>query len=419
LLFGFAPFETPAYFANPPAITSKSRGYVTTPAELMLIAEKASQGIEPYKTAVARIEQFANGGSPDPNPTFWPFGTIGGSQSCHGTLTPPFLGHGAPFIEAKAIVYGLLVPRNPNLAREYAAVIRAKLLELATTNDYGGNVFSGSNQCILNLSWYVPAWIIAADLIADGPGWTANDKQLFQQWLAQVVYKKVEWASDARSNNWGAAGSATSAMIADFLSGSGITVIDRQGRRLSPADAFQKAKHRQLDRMNGNSYMDNYNCHQPSGIRPDGGIPEELARGSSGCDAKWVAERDKSWTYTMTYLQGIVMHGELLHRRGDNSIYDNTTPQGGGSLLRAVHFLLDNPNGSSESPGWKLTNDAATLEFAYRYYRDPAIAKALGIGTNHRWMGGVGGQMLYFGTITHGFAPNENPGLVPNAPPPN
>lgn len=392
---------------------SKSRSYVTTPGELKMVAKKASLAAEPYQKAVANIEHFANGNTWTRNPSYWPFGEIRGPQRCYDqTLQPAFLAMGAPLIEAKAIVYNLTGDRR------YTAEIRKRLLELSTTSDYGGNNYSGSNQCILNLSWHVPSWIIAADLIADFPDWTDECKRTFQAWLANVVFKKVDWASEVRSNHWGTAGSATSAMIADYVSDSGMPLVDRRGKRWTAAEAFENSKRHQLARMDGNSYMDNYHCHAPVGIRPDGGIPEELARGSSGCDAKWVLERDKSWTYSMTYLQGVVIHAEVLLRRGDNSIYENITTAGAGSLLKAIYFLLHNPSDSSKSPGWKLSNDGATLEFAYHYYRDSLIGKELGIDRGVRHIGGPCLQILHFGTITHGFSTNENPGPIPTVPPP-
>ncbi|MBZ5545308.1 MAG: alginate lyase family protein [Acidobacteriia bacterium] len=401
--------------------TGSSRGYVTTLGELATIAQKASQGIEPYKSAVLSIENFANTGSSaaqpsNPNPTFWLYGTISGSQSCSGTLSPSFLGNGAPVIEAKAMVYGLLLPTNPTLANQYAADIRTELLELSTTSGYGGTSYSGGNQCILNLAWYTPGWIIAADLIEDYPGWSDSDKHIFQTWLATVVYPKADWACDTRSNNWGAAGSVTSGMIADYLTGSGILMVDRTGATVNSHDAYLQAKKCQLDRMNGNSYMDNYNCHNPAvGFRADGAIPEELARGSTGCNGLWLVAEDVpgSWSYTQTHLQGTILHAEFLLRRGDASIYNNLMPTGGGSLQRAYKFILANPNPGGLSWNWNLPNEIAELEILYRHYRDSLLANQLKIGTSSRLIGGKSGQMLHFGTITHGFAVGENPGSPP------
>ena len=406
------------------ATSAQSRGYVTTPGELKSIVTKAGEGIQPYKNAVEAVRSFANTGASAvrltyANPTYWPYGTISGSQSCSGTLTPSFLGNGAPLIEAKALVYGLDLPVNPAAADQYAADVRTELLELATTYGYGGTSYSGGNQCVLNLAWYTPGWIIAADLIEHYSGWSTTDKAKFQNWLAKVVYPKVDWASDTRSNNWGAAGSFTSGMIADYLTGSGILMVDRYGATIDSHNAYLEAKTRQLNRMDGNSYMDNYNCHYTNiGFRWDGGIPEELARGSTGCTGSWILREDYSYTYTMTHLQGTIMHAEMLLRRGDASIYNNIMSNGGGSLKRAYLFILKNPHSGSLSWPWNIPNEIPELEILYRHYRDPLLATQLKIGTSSRLIGGKSGQMLHFGTITHGFAVGENPGPPPTVPAP-
>ena len=161
--------------------------------------------------------------------------------------------------------------------------------------------------------------------------------------------------------------------------------------------------------------MDNYSCHQAVGIRPDGGIPEELVRGSTGCDGLWIKEMDGSYGYMMTHLQGTVLHAELLLRRGDASIYENKTESGAGSILRAIHFVINNPNDQSKSFPWE---EKQALEPAYRYYRDPYMAQQLGFGTANRYIGGRSNQMFHFGTITHGFAADEDPGPPPTVPPP-
>jgi hypothetical protein len=402
------------------------RGYVTTPGELAVTAQKAAQGVQPYKNAVLSIENFANTGSASvasstTNPYYWPYGSVTGYQACTAIKQPYLLWAGGALVEAKAEVYRLTGDNR------YADDVRTRLLDLTDTYGYNSSVgssdvYSGSNQCILNLSWYIPGWIIGADLIDGYSGWTAADKQKFQNWLATVIFKKVQWASDRRSNNWGSAGSMTTGMIADYLSGSGILMVDRTGAKVGSRAAYLTAKQRQLDRMNGNSYMDNYGCHLSGvGFRPDGGIPEELMRGTTGCYGEWILTpfdlSNPSYYYPQTHLQSTIMHAEFLLRRGDRSLYDNITSTGAGSLHRAILFLLHNPNDTSKSAPWWGTA-RQPLEMAYRYYRDPYIAKQLGIGTTSRYIGGANGQMAHFGTITHGFATNENPGLPPVTPPP-
>lgn len=394
----------------------RSRGYVTTPSELATIAQKSAQGLQPYKDAVLSIKNFANMGSSSistspKNASYWPYGTISGSQSCSATLQPSFIGNGSPLIQAKAMTYRITGDAD------YAADVRKHLLDLTDTTGFGGETYSGGNQCILNLSWYLPGWIIAADLIEDYSGWTAADKKAFQSWLAREMYKKIDWNSGRRSNNWGSAGSATAGMIADYLVGSGVPLVDRLGNSVSYHDAYLKHKQHQLSRMNGNNYMDNYVCKMPGvGLRADGGNPEELGRGSTTCSGLWLYELDSSYTYSMTYLQGTVMHAEFLLRRGDRSIYDNITSSGAGSLKRAIHFLLNNPNDTSKSVVWR-EGQKQTLEMTYRYYRDSYMGKELRLNST-RYVGGKSGQMLHFGTLTHGFASNENPALPPVTPAP-
>jgi hypothetical protein len=58
------------------------------------------------------------------------------------------------------------------------------------------------------------------------------------------------------------------------------------------------------------------------------------------------------------------------------------------------------------------------LEVAYRFYFNSYMAKQLGIGTGTRAICGKSGQMLHFGTITHGFAVGEVLGALPTVPPP-
>jgi hypothetical protein len=395
--------------------TSKSRGYVTTPAELRDVADRATKGIEPYQSAVVGVKSYATA-----DPSHWPHFTIEGQQSCADTEEPSLIWGGSPLVQAKAMVYHLTGDER------YAADVRLRLLDLIDTHGYNSpgdtsDRYSGANQCILNLSWYLAGWIIAADLIEDYPGWTSADKAAFQKWLAEVVFRKVEWASDVKSNNWGTAGSATTAMIADYLTASGILMTDRNGVKIGSRAAYLEAKQRQIDRMNGNTYMNNTTCNFPEGIRPDGGQPGELGRGPTGCDGAFILPphdlTNPSWTYPQTAMRGLAIHAELLLRRGDNSIYEHMRSDGAGSFRKAILFLLHNPNDPLMSAPW-FEGGKQTLEFAYRYYRDPHIAEQLRIGTTERYVGTAQRQMVHFGTITHGFATNEDPGPPPTVPPP-
>src|SRR5436309_5083899 len=146
-------------------VLGKSRGYMTTPQELAAVAQKAALGMQPYNAAKDQVLAFAG------SPSYWPYGGISGEQSCSGTLTPSYVGNGAPVIFAKAMAYHLTGDS------QYAADVRSKIIDLTGTYGYGGSVYSGGNQCILNLAWYIPSWIMAADLIQDYPGWSLSDQQ--------------------------------------------------------------------------------------------------------------------------------------------------------------------------------------------------------------------------------------------------
>jgi hypothetical protein len=390
--------DEPAPKPVPDTVQGNARGYMTTPQELASVAQKAEQNIEPYRSAVKALLAYAK------KPGYWPYKTIEGKQKCRETLRPKYIGEGAPLIYAQAMAYHLTGDAA------YARAVRERLLDLTDTYGYGGEKYSGANQCILNLSWYMPSWIMAADLIEDYQEWHTDDKRAFQRWLVEEVYKKTAWSSRHRNNNWGAAASATSGMIADYLWDAPYLL-----EGATPSVAYAEHKRRQLDRMNG-IWQGDSGC-PIWGIQTYGGIPDELRRGASGCLAQWLVKSDASWTYTQTHLEGLVTHAEFLLRRGDNTIYENIRNDGSGSLLKAIHFVIDNPIDASKSLHWK-DNHMPTLEVAFRYYRDPVLAEQLHFGQQDRFIGGPSGQMLHFGTITHGFAPDEDPGPPPTVPPP-
>jgi hypothetical protein len=385
------------------------RGYLTTPAELAAAKAKADEGREPYKGALTDLVQYAG------KPGDWSFGSLDGAIDCGGTSggdpgVPAYIANsgGGPLVLAKAYLFHLTGDAA------WAADARTRILDLVDTTGWGGEVYSGANQCILNLSWFVPRFIMAADLLEGWSGWSAKDKADFSGWLATEVYKKVAWSSRRRNNNWGSAASYTASMIADYLIGGAIAELrDDQGATLTLGAAFAYHRERQLARMNATEQMD---AQCPTfGIRDHGGIPEELRRGSSGCDATYIVEQDASYTYQLTHIQSLVAHAELLWRRGSTVLFDNRPATGLGSILQSIHFVIDNP---TRSWPWSR-NQTPTLDVAQRYYRDAELCSELVCADPpNRVTSIAGNRVMSFTAFTHGFAPNEDPGPPPSVPPP-
>lgn len=381
-----------------------SRGYVTSTPELVELKKRVDANDEPYKSAYDDLVKFAGA------PTDWSYGTLDGSVTCGGSSggdpgEPAFIANsgGGPLLLAKAYLFRL----TGNEA--FATDARARLLDLVDTTGWGGAVYSGANQCILNLSWFVPRFVQAADLLDGWSGWSAQDKESFATWLSKEVYPKTSWASEARNNNWGSAGSYTSAVIADYLVGTSITeLVERDGTKRTLAQAWQFHAERQLARMNGTEKMDSQ-C--PTwGIQSHGGIPDELRRGTSGCAATYILEQDASYTYQLAHVQSLVAHAELQWRRGSTTLWDNLASDKKGSIAQSILFVIDNPTKS-----WPWTGShRVTLELSYRYYRNKEMcAELVCDDLGNRTITSAGNRVLSFSTLTHGFAPSENPGPPP------
>lgn len=321
------------------AVQGGSRGYLTTPQELVNIRNLASQGLEPYKYNVDRILRDAG------DPLKWDYGTVGGSiQAKTGDCYSPYHSrwdlffaenYGAQEVYRKVMAYYF----SGNIA--YARNAREKILDLTDTYDFGGELYSGNNQCILELGFALPVWIQAADLLSGTSVWTNSDKASFQRWLAQQAYPKVAWASRVRTNNWGAAGSLTASLIADYLTGSGIALNEYNPQRqtLTSAQAYTQHNAQQVARMTG-AFKGDSQCTK-YGVQWYGGIPDELRRGATGCLGEWITSPDQSLSYQTLHVEILVYHGEFLWRRGDNSMYNN------GLILKAIKFVIANPHGMS------------------------------------------------------------------------
>jgi len=354
------------------------------------------------------------------SPTNWPVRDFTGVDVC--TDRPDFQ-EGAARFYAKALAYHL------SGDSAYAADARKHILEIARsyTEDY---VYSGgSSGCPLTISRHVAGYVIAADLLAGYSGWSSADKTLFLDWLNNHAYHLADWASDERSTNWGSNGSAAAAIIADYFAGSGRTLRDRNNQTFTPRQAYEEAKAMQLHRMNGtgdhstgapfpnmkNSVCRNFSSTNSTngfahGIQSHGGIPEETGRGSTGCSGTRLTDDDSAWTYMHTTLTSMVLHAELLLRRGDASMYENLNSHGRGSLEKAMEFTV--------TPFGAFSSRSSIFDLGYRYYRNPTIGSAIGVGGSRLIAGGKNSVFLHFGTLTHGFDLDENPGPPPVVPAP-
>lgn len=378
--------------------TQTSRGYLTTPEELRIIADKAEAGIEPYRSNVAEFLRFI--GPPD----YWPYGEISGEINVYeGSSDDP------PHLSASAakLVYGKAIAYHVTGDHRYADSAREHILDLTDTYGFGGN------QSILNLARGGTPYIYAADLLEPYANWSKEDKLHFQAWLRDQMYPKVAWASRVRKNNWGVAGSFSAAVIADYLWDTGWTLMETTPKQLtlSLAEAYHQHNLQQVRRQSPDNQWKMDAKTFVWGILPHGGIPEEIRRGSNAVDGLYLERIDSGGQYTMTYVEHLTAHAEFLLRRGDPLLYNLVFPDGSGSLLKAIRFVIDNP---IKSHPWESSRRGA-LHIAYMYYRDPSIARSL----KQSGRGTIDGQRLsLFGRLTHQFAEDESPGMPPLTEPP-
>jgi hypothetical protein len=374
---------------------TKDRGYLTSIADLQNIRRMAfwgnQRGVEPYASWAQDF--LSDAGTPDS----WDYGHTGGAlvtsgSSCVASTVSGgerFMSQqqGAQAVYKKMIAYHL----TQNIA--YAQVARAKILEAITTTSFGGEVYDGSNQCILLLAFSIPLWIQSADLLEGSSVWTAADKTAFQTWLRDQVYRKVAWASRARRNNWGSSGSLAASMIGDYLTGTNMTLAEVKPAALSltPQQAYAQHNDMQLARMN-TTWKGDSHC-AIWGIQSYGGIPDELRRGSTGCTGQYLGLTDDSYAYQITEIDHLVFHAEFLRRRGDYRIYNNEAADHSGSLLRAILFVIQNPVQPNKSFHWD-NYKTGVLSVAYYYYQNSAIHGQIYTGSLER------GAMISYGQLT-------------------
>ena len=374
------------------AAAHASPGTLTSAPELAAIRAAADAGTSPQKEYRDRLLTDAR--------KTWAWGSvsgeygttdISGSKKCHPiqNAASDYLLEGAP--DAYAQILGSFVSGDESLARN----ARAHVLDLTDTTGFHGlsGDYDGGNQCVLDLALSIPVWIETARLLADTSVWSAADTTVFRSWLATQVYPKVAWASRVRRNNWGAAGSLTAYTIAAYVEDAigALEEISPLRLTLSPAQAITAHRAMQLERV-ANSWVGDAQCSK-RGIQWHGGIPEELRRGSTGCDGTYLLDSDASRTYQMMHSELLVFHAEAMRRRGDLALYQAKTSQGAAAILQAILFVIANPSGG-RSWSWD-TARAGTLITAASFYDNAALAAAAQADATFR-----GGRTLPYARIT-------------------
>ena len=439
------PTQTP----KPVYETVKSRGYLTTPEELKVVAKKAEQGMEPYQSAVNDVIQWAD--------MEWQY-ELDSEETCSDANSPAWNdnGGGTPILYAKALAYHLT--GDLRYAEDVKSILERIMTEVKKIN-------IDVERCRLVFGWGTPELVASADLIEDywwnktctGPTrtqyadtqiGTGNCKELFQNWLAKNPYYVVSYSAESSKSNWGAAATNTLAYIADYLwDRSDIFLVHRnpseinEGKdlELTPSEAFVHANNLALERMNGygveyssSSACDFLNGSQQSSQWPpvksqisELGIVPEDARRQEYCNIP--AYNGEYQNYPQIHLGNNIQQCELMLRRGDSSCFDNVdnsdipdytfkgtdgNPKtthlypGRGSIERAIKAIIVDSNTE-----WR--HDSA-LEVAFRYYYAHHTLPGF-----DRWAAQITGQHdcsqdVCFGILTHGFSIDEE---FPTPPP--
>ena len=335
------PAQTPATITN----VTDSRGYLTTPQELTVIARKAKQGLEPYRSAVLDVLQWAD--------KEWKY-ELNAQETC-GSANEPIWnddGGGTPILYAKAMAYHLT--GDVRYAEEAKNILERIMTEVK-------RISVDSQQCRLNFAWGTPELVASGDLIEDywkdqtctGPTSTSyfdseigsgTCKSLFQNWLVKNPYYVISLSAESSMSNWGAAATNATAYISDYLWDrpevllvQRLPLVSNDGEFVtySPSEAFVHANQLALDRMNGYGVElgSTYSCDYLSGkqqgdnwapiksqISEIGIIPED-ARREEYCN---ITEYNGEYqNYPQVHLGNNIQQCELMLRRGDYSCFDN------------------------------------------------------------------------------------------------
>lgn len=360
------------------AAPERGKGFLVSVRDVQRIGEQARRGQYPQKRNADMLVRLAN--------ESWRYGSMAGT---FGTVrrggsiydkhcvklsnagTVRMLPIGGNLIFAKAIAYNLTGNTN------YAHDVRKILLEFTRSSGYNkvdGSVnYTGMNQCALDLNIFLPIMIDSAIMLESWPGWTAADKYALQLWLSDVPYKTAAAIARSRKNNWGTAAAFAGWSIGHYLIGTDLMLDETypRSRRLTPAHARISHMWSQMNMM-GNEWRGDSLCAQ-FGIQSDGGIPNELRRGSTGCDGDYLRTKDSSYNYQIMTISHMVYHAEAVRRHVNNELYNYKGSHQSPLIRKAIKFVISNPDVNHT---WKLS-ELGVLRLASHTYPDYAICQEL------------------------------------------
>jgi len=375
------------------------QGLHTSLNELASIRNSAIEGNTQYQQNIDRIAATAN--------EAWPYGDVGTpftgtpfidnvyDKNCVKRIDPQsggILPEAGSKIFAKVLAY--ILTENVSYAEQAKNII----LDFADSSGFdtvidGSVQLNGANQCALEIAFFTPLLIDSALLLEAYPDWTAADKAKVQSWLATQVYPVTSAIARTRKNNWGTAAAFASWSIGHYLSGSALLLNEVYPDAISFSAEQAKDEHvnTQLDII-GNSWAGDTQCEN-FGFQSHGGYPDELRRGSTGCDGTYLFANDLSYSYQITTMNHLIYHAEALRRHSDNELYQYKLNNGESLMLKGITFVIDNPNGTSYD--WR-DSKLSTLRIANSYLNDVRLCEQLSKGTFFRE-----GRFLPYSKLTY------------------
>lgn len=363
------------------------QGLHTSYAELLDIRSNALNGNTRYQKNIDKIAAIANEG--------WPFGDVGvpfsGTPFIDSVYDKECLRLGEPEIggilpKAGTHIFSMVLAYILTDNVSYAEQARNIILNFADSSGFdtvidGTVVFNGANQCAFEIGLFTPLFIESALLMEAYPEWSSADKGRVQAWLAAEVYPVTSAIAKKRKNNWGTAAAFASWAIGHYLSGSTLELneVHPVVQSFSADQAKNEHLRVQLDII-GNTWAGDTKCEK-FGFQPHGGNPDELRRGSTGCDGTYLFANDAAYAYQITTMEHLIYHAEALRRHGENELYQYKLSNGESLMLKGITFVIDNPNGTSYN--WKKSH-LSTLRIANHYLDDARLCEQLAKGTNFK-----------------------------------